>query len=919
MATTARLDLSVWRNDDVYEFPIRVRGLDLTGKDLRMEVRLEDDTPGAPLIALARAADGNGLYADAVETVDGLPVQRLRIIIDKSTLQSLPYSGEMGDSTALKYALLIAGKTRLTGRFIVLAHAYGSNAAPANRSAGSAMSVASAPSGGATLVIAETDAVELVIDGAGELGGLLTRAEAAAATAEAAADQIETLQDTVDDTAISAAATKFRTDQLDSGARSSLGEMLPRARVQLSGGAMPITNGLRFTNGAGSGSFIVYDALLNDVDRARIPAGAKVRVRAVFSIGGALGPVTDSFTTRVVRGDPVNPPFEGSVDAARSVYGENAYIRETTVVWDAAITALGGLVQFSNVPAFSGVREAILTSLTVLIDAMPASAETGADLTRLIERERLRLGRARRITVGPGGAANSLAQAAMLTGGATPDARVQLQFLPSIDPTKADLADGVDAIGDGPTRSRIIYTGPTTLTDATRTDHDPIRLRGSNRIAGLGIRARNANYCVHSESAGFFVDWRQSIEDCDLRHDGNEAPFNGGTATVASRWVPALGAGLSSGSVLELTRSRFTSLKGGGVYVHNAQAQGDPCGCRITSCTLGGDDPVAADLTISTLGSGTGDWIELDGATLQNGHIRYVVSIVPSDPLLNGADHTDFQVTARGVSPYVLEITDPGRALRIRAPNAGGGVVAVSGAAADVLMSAGERQTLPGDAGLKASALGWYDVAGNSMGSRLGDCRTTAKAMTVTAGGSSATVMFNADHRGQSNATILAAINTALGGVASADLVSPGERYRITDHDRERVLRNTGTVAIHQGAVVVYDAGGTICRAAEPADFSAAGVPLNGLLRVGFALEDIRTNASGRVQISGWINWDHVLGDGTRPNLTDGLLVRAASADSEGRHGTLAYAGNTSSLLRCIRPNISDGQGRETPTILSLD
>lgn len=47
MATTGTLDLRIWRNDDVYEYPLRVIGPNLTGAAMRAQVRLYRDAPGA--------------------------------------------------------------------------------------------------------------------------------------------------------------------------------------------------------------------------------------------------------------------------------------------------------------------------------------------------------------------------------------------------------------------------------------------------------------------------------------------------------------------------------------------------------------------------------------------------------------------------------------------------------------------------------------------------------------------------------------------------------------------------------------------------------------------------------------------------------------------------------------------------------
>jgi len=189
MDTTARLDLSVWRNDDVYEFPLQVRGVDLTGTPMVMQVRSEPDTPGAPFIDLATVTNGNaqGIRLAGV-TLDGaVSVSDVRIRINKSTLQSLPYVGEVGDASPFAYAFLIAGTTRLVGQLIVLAHAYGSDAAPSGRPDGYGSPNAYGPATGATLTISATGGATLIIGGADLIEGLIDKARDAADAALASA------------------------------------------------------------------------------------------------------------------------------------------------------------------------------------------------------------------------------------------------------------------------------------------------------------------------------------------------------------------------------------------------------------------------------------------------------------------------------------------------------------------------------------------------------------------------------------------------------------------------------------------------------------------------------------------------------------------------------------------------------------
>jgi hypothetical protein len=136
--TTARHDLTVWRNDDVFEYPLRVIGPDLTSVDLRMQARLQGDTPGLPALDLSKVTNGNaeGIRVAGVTTVDGVKHNDVRIRINKSTMQNpakFPYAGGIGDTSWLEYAFLIGGRTRLTGKIFVPPHPYGSDNAPTNR------------------------------------------------------------------------------------------------------------------------------------------------------------------------------------------------------------------------------------------------------------------------------------------------------------------------------------------------------------------------------------------------------------------------------------------------------------------------------------------------------------------------------------------------------------------------------------------------------------------------------------------------------------------------------------------------------------------------------------------------------------------------------------------------------------------
>ncbi|MFZ3484285.1 hypothetical protein, partial [Sphingomonas sp. 3-13AW] len=204
---TARHDLKIWRNDDYYEYPIRVVGADLKNIALAMEVRLDGDVPGPPRIALAKVVPGEGgatyetqgVHFRGVTVVDGVDVSDIRIRMDRSTLQGLDYFGPIGTAAEFVYALVIGGRTRLSGRVILPAHPYRSDDAPANRPLAYASGMARqavSPDAGATLTISQDGGATVVIDGADLIGGLRETVEEARIVTVAAAARTEAIAST---------------------------------------------------------------------------------------------------------------------------------------------------------------------------------------------------------------------------------------------------------------------------------------------------------------------------------------------------------------------------------------------------------------------------------------------------------------------------------------------------------------------------------------------------------------------------------------------------------------------------------------------------------------------------------------------------------------------------------------------------
>jgi hypothetical protein len=187
MNTETRWDLTVRRNDDVWERPLRIIGPNLTGVDMRAQIRFAGDTPGPPMADLMLVTNGNAegiRLASAIQQTDGTWVNDVRVRLNKSTRQAFPYSGEVGGTQELEWGLLIAGVTRIEGRVFVPAQVYGSDGAPTIRpqSFGARPVAAPAASSGATLTISQDGGATLKIDGADLVGALVAEAKAVSAT-----------------------------------------------------------------------------------------------------------------------------------------------------------------------------------------------------------------------------------------------------------------------------------------------------------------------------------------------------------------------------------------------------------------------------------------------------------------------------------------------------------------------------------------------------------------------------------------------------------------------------------------------------------------------------------------------------------------------------------------------------------------
>lgn len=141
MDMVARLPLG-GRRWQRYGKTLRFAGVDLTGADMRLQIRLYRNAPGTPVIDLSTVTNGNaeGLRLIGVEQVNGKPVSTVALVINETTMEGTPFMGEAGDDSMFAYDMQVTPpggykQVWLEGEFWVLAAVTGAeNATPGSTS-----------------------------------------------------------------------------------------------------------------------------------------------------------------------------------------------------------------------------------------------------------------------------------------------------------------------------------------------------------------------------------------------------------------------------------------------------------------------------------------------------------------------------------------------------------------------------------------------------------------------------------------------------------------------------------------------------------------------------------------------------------------------------------------------------------------
>lgn len=465
------------------------------------------------------------------------------------------------------------------------------------------------------------------------------------------------------------------------------------------------------------------------------------------------------------------------------------------------------------------------------------------------------------------------------------------------------LNNSVNLVGLGVDKTVISYKNPANTDPVVIAQNQTFYANNSSIIKGVKVTAQNMRYPIHSDSSGLVRDGRISIEDAWIEHLGNaEAQaYQDSISSGITVWpsTHAWGCGTSSGQSIVAKRSVFKSPTTG-FYFHTNANFDNPCFVRLENSSCIGTNDNGVSVSIQALGSFQPDVCEVVGCTLV-GDISYKPAVpwIPTSLSQQPANHAEVLVSGYGNSPAVFLNVESGRALKIESATDGASSsVAVSGSAVAVIFGQ-SVYAFQGVTGIKGYAYGWADISGvgvgipnvgniTSLGKRLGDCTSVNKVLEVVVdGGAPITVTFNQNYTAQTNATILAAINAALGSAAITSEYNIGGRYRPMFRDEESSLLNATAEGILMGMAAAWDGSYKKIR-----KMTAEDAPE---LFAGIVWEDIYPNQLGRVKTCGWLPIADLLGIVGPLTFGQRLYVDAANP------GRLTTTVGANPIMRAIR------------------
>lgn len=384
----------------------------------------------------------------------------------------------------------------------------------------------------------------------------------------------------------------------------------------------------------------------------------------------------------------------------------------------------------------------------------------------------------------------------------------------------------------------------------------PLWMNETSKIKGLKITAKNARYPLHSDSTNSDKKAVQEVEDCWIEHYGNDGAKawqteNGGSPSLVRNQHYALGCGSHADFMLFSRRTVWKSSNRP-FYVHNQRDFISSAYVEIDGgaviCTSNDNDAIL----FMSLGSG-----QVCNAVIKNNPIvRGRLTITASQSLSPTVDNqiadrnSEWAVEINGNSiPFLTDDYD--QCLTLKSVAGENSSVRVSGTAADAIFGKypdyqDGATNLVGLVHSRFAATATNPSVTANIGTRLGDCTTTAKTLNIVFDGSiSKTLTLNADYRSMSNNDVVSALNTALADASRSFTITSSpyvNKAHVRQTAHEAMILNTSSIAILKGVAVKQS---TNMNCGETASDDTGFI--------GIALENILPNHIGRVQKSGYI------------------------------------------------------------------
>lgn len=445
-----------------------------------------------------------------------------------------------------------------------------------------------------------------------------------------------------------------------------------------------------------------------------------------------------------------------------------------------------------------------------------------------------------------------------------------------------------DLIGVGKRDNIHIFCHMPDNTDPTIIENSqPLWMNETSKLKGLRITAKNARYPLHSDSMNSDKKAIQEVEDCWVEHLGNDGArawqtANGGNPSLVRNQHYALGCG-SHADFMFFSRRTVWKSSNRPFYVHNQRDFTSPAYVEIDGgaviCTSNDSDAIL----FMSLGSG-----QVCNVVIKNNPtVRGRLTVTASNSLSTVVDNQiadrngEWAVEINGGSiPFYMEDYD--QCLTLKSVAGANSSVRVSGTAADAIFGKypdyqDGATNLVGLVHSRFAATATNPSVTANIGTRLGDCTTTAKTLNIVFDGSiSKTITLNANYTAMSNNDIVSALNTALADANRSFTITSSpytNKAHVKQTAHESMILNTSSIAILKGAAVKQS---TNMNCGEMANGDAGFI--------GIALENILPNQIGRIQKSGyickrmiWTGHTFVVGDFGTVNTTGSILKSTTS------------------------------------------